>query len=323
MSPSRPDTALTLAGGWCWFEELELLRRNKPAERIPWQDAPKAILENLTAKRTNIMGLSMDHPRVMGIVNVTPDSFSDGGAYAEVDGYVKAARDMAAHGADILDIGGESTRPGAQEVAIEEEIIRVQPVIFGTYEVAPISIDTRKSEVAEAALAAGATLINDVSALTFDPKLASVVATAGVPVCLMHAQGAPENMQDNPQYEDVLLDVYDGLENAIQRAQDAGIKKRNIVIDPGIGFGKSLDHNLQLIRRISIFHSLGVPVLLGASRKRFIGTITGESDAKQRLAGSLSVALYGLSQGIQITRVHDSKETAEAFQMAMKLCEQE
>ena len=221
-----------------------------------------------------------------------------------------------ADAADILDIGGESTRPGAVDVGAHDEIARTAPVIAALRASRSnlcISIDTRKAVVATAALAAGADIINDVAALGYDPQMARVVAGSGAPVILMHAQGAPSTMQAAPEYENVVLDVYDFLEEKLNIAVAAGIARDKIVLDPGIGFGKTVAHNLALIRGLSLLHGLGCPILLGASRKRFIGTISGTDDAGARLPGSLAVALAGLAQGVQIVRVHDVGETRQAF----------
>jgi dihydropteroate synthase len=251
----------------------------------------------------------------MGILNLTPDSFSDGGALADLPAAVDRAAAMAAH-ADILDIGGESTRPGARPVPTAEEIARTAPVIRAIRAAgiaAPISIDTRNAATARAALAAGADMVNDVSALTHDPDMAGVVAGAGVPVCLMHARGDPRTMQDDPQYADVVAEVLDYLAGRVEAAQAAGIARDRIVIDPGIGFGKTLAHNLALLRALDAFHALGLPVLVGASRKRFIGTITGVDRPADRLAGSLAVALHAAARGVQVVRVHDAQETRQAL----------
>lgn len=253
----------------------------------------------------------------MGILNVTPDSFSDGGAIGDAAAAVARARDMAT-AADLLDIGGESTRPGAQPVPQAEEIARTAPVIRALRAAgiaAPISIDTRNAATARAALAAGADMVNDVSALTHDPAMADVVAEAGVPVCLMHAQGDPRTMQDAPRYTDVVAEVLDYLAGRVEAALTAGIARDRIVIDPGIGFGKTLDHNLTLLRALGAFHALGLPVLLGASRKRFIGTITGVDRPADRLAGSLAIALHAAAAGVQVVRVHDVAETRQALSM--------
>lgn len=275
----------------------------------------------ITAPRATLCGMSLDEPRVMGILNVTPDSFSDGGDHLDLDLAVARARAMAAD-ADILDIGGESTRPGAAEVEVTEEIHRTAPVIEAIRAAGittPISIDTRKSRVAEAALDAGADIVNDVSAFAFDPALADLVADRDVPVCLMHAQGAPETMQADPRYDNVLFDVFDHLEQRISAACVSGIRRERIIVDPGIGFGKTLDHNLSLLRGLSLFHDLGLPILLGASRKRFIGTIGGAEDAKDRMAGSIAVALQAAAQGAQILRVHDTYETRQALRLHLAL----
>ena len=296
-----------LAGGWVRFSRFELLSRG--AAPLIVDRAPEAVLEALTAPRPPLLGLGLDQPRIMGIVNATPDSFSDGGAY---DGAAQARR-LAAEGADILDIGGESTRPGAREVPVADEIARITPAIAAGRDLAGISVDTRKAAVARAARAAGAGMVNDVSGLDFDPALAGLVAGAGVPLCLMHAQGIPETMQDNPSYGDVLLDVYDALAQRVTRAASAGIPRDRIVIDPGIGFGKTEAHNLAILQRISLFHGLGCAVLLGVSRKRFIGSIGGAEAASDRFAGTLAVTLAGIAQGIQIHRVHDVAQTRQGI----------
>jgi dihydropteroate synthase len=263
----------------------------------------------------------------MGILNVTPDSFSDGGAYLAPKDALAQARDMVAQGADILDIGGESTRPGAATVPDNEEIARVEPVIralTGAGSV-PVSIDTRKSAVALAALAAGAAIVNDVSGFTYDPDLVDVVAGADAPVCLMHTQGTPDTMQDAPQYSDALLDVYDFLEARIRHAEAAGISRSRIMVDPGIGFGKTVEHCLELLRGISLFHSLGCAILLGVSRKSFIGAVAGVESAQDRVSGSVSVAMLAVGQGVQVLRVHDiaAHQQALALNRAVNGLEQD
>ncbi|MCC5955687.1 MAG: dihydropteroate synthase [Natronohydrobacter sp.] len=263
-----------------------------------------------------LCSLDWTRPRIMGILNVTPDSFSDGGRFAGFDTARRHAAQLVAEGADILDIGGESTRPGAVEVPIDEEIARTAPLIRSLRADGlrvPISIDTRKAAVAAAAIEAGADFVNDVSALTWDRDMGRVVAEAGVPLCLMHAQGTPQTMQLNPQYSDVTLDVYDWLAAAKLRASAAGIAPDRVILDPGIGFGKTLEHNLALIQRLGMLHDLGCVILLGASRKRFIGTVSGVEEAGARMAGSLAVALHGAAQGAQILRVHDVAETRQAL----------
>ena len=299
-----------LAGGWTGFSSFELLERGTAARVV--QDAPLEVIGALTAPRPPVLGLSMDAPRIMGIVNVTPDSFSDGGRWNE-DGGIAHGRALIVEGAHILDIGGESTRPGAAAVPVPEEIARTRPAIGALSREAAVSVDTRKAEVARAAVAAGAGLVNDVSGFDFDPGMAAAVAETGAAVCLMHARGLPENMQDDPRYGDVLLDVYDALAERIARAEAAGVPRDRIVIDPGIGFGKTLEHNLAILRRISLYHGLGVPVLLGASRKRFVGTLGGTETAAQRDPGSLAVTLAAAQQGIQIHRVHDVAGTRQGL----------
>jgi dihydropteroate synthase len=314
---ARPAQALSLAGGRCWFIQVEVLDRDRPARLAPVAEVPDAVLARLTAPRDALAGLAMDRPQIMGILNVTPDSFSDGGRFLDAAAALAQARAMAAQGAALLDIGGESTRPGAALVPEAEEIARTAPVIAALRGAGlPLSIDTRKAAVARAALAAGAGMVNDVSALTFDAGMAGVVAAAGVPLVLMHARGTPATMQDAPVYDDVLLDVYDWLDGRIAAAEAAGIARGRIVVDPGIGFGKTAAHNLALIRGLSLFHGLGCPLLLGASRKRFIGTISGEERADRRVAGSLAVALAGAAQGVQLLRVHDVAETRAALALA-------
>ena len=313
--PARPDSALTLGGGWTWFTDVEVLRRDAPARIIPAAELPEAARTALCAPRADIARLSMARPNIMGILNTTPDSFSDGGQFSDLDRAVAHAKEMIGAGADMLDIGGESTRPGAEDVALDEETRRTEPTIAAlrAFSDVPVSIDTRKSVVARAALDAGADLVNDVAAMTYDPQIAQVTATAAAPICLMHAQGDPQTMQNAPQYDDVVLDVYDFLSERVSAAEAAGIPRQHIMVDPGIGFGKTLDHNLALLQRLSIFHGLGCPILLGVSRKRFIGTLAGVSEASARMPGSVAVALAGVAQGAQILRVHDVAETRQAL----------
>ncbi|MCE6951889.1 dihydropteroate synthase [Cereibacter sphaeroides] len=314
--PARPGGVLPLAGGPLVFDRVEILERGRAPVVVPAAEVAAEYLAPLTAPRPDIAGLALDAPRVMGILNVTPDSFSDGGRHSTLPEALARAQALVADGAEILDIGGESTRPGAAEVDAAEEIARTAPLIDmlrGQGVKVPVSIDTRKAAVAEAALKAGADLVNDVAALTFDPGLADVVASNAAPVCLMHAQGTPQTMQQDPRYDDVLLDVYDWLAERLRAAEAAGIPRRRIVVDPGIGFGKTVEHNLALIRRLSLFHGLGCPILLGASRKRFIGTLSDEPVADRRMAGSLAIALAGAAQGAQILRVHDVRETRQAL----------
>ena len=320
LEPPRRH-ALPLANGPLCFAEVEVLVRGAAPEVLPAAAAEtlhpgaRAVMARLTAARPAIAGLSFDRPRIMGVVNVTPDSFSDGGCHDTTGAAIAHGLALAEQGADILDIGGESTRPGATTVPETQELDRVLPVIEGLAArgcTVPIAIDTRKAGVAEAALAAGARIVNDVSALTFDPSMAGIAARAEG-VCLMHAQGDPETMQDDPRYGDVLLDVYTFLAERLAAAEAAGIARERVILDPGIGFGKTEAHNLALMQRLSLFHALGCPVLLGLSRKRFIGRISGVAEAGRRVAGSLAGALAGVAQGVQILRVHDVAETRQAL----------
>ncbi|MFP7571331.1 dihydropteroate synthase [Marivita sp. S2033] len=313
----RPAGALPLAGSPLWFSDVVAQDRTSAASIVPAADVPGDVLERLTAPRAAIAGCDMSRTSLMGILNVTPDSFSDGGRFASHEAALNHARQMAADGADIIDVGGESTRPGADTIAIEEEIARVAvPIAAIAAELGvPISIDTRKAAVAEAALKAGATLVNDVSGFTYDPDLAPLCAAHGVPVCVMHAQGDPQTMQDAPRYDDVRFDVYDFLDARVDALVRAGIARDRIIVDPGIGFGKTQEHNLTLLRDLSLFHGLGCPILLGASRKKFIGTITGAGKADTRMPGSIAVALHAASQGVQVIRVHDVLETRQALSL--------
>ena len=255
-------------------------------------------------------------PSIMGIVNVTPDSFSDGGAFFNADAAIRHAVSLVEQGADILDVGGESTRPGAKPVDPMVEQQRVIPVIKGIVAAGPkagISIDTRNAATMRAALAAGATMVNDVSALGHDPAGLDAVAHANCHVCLMHARGTPETMQDSPHYDDVVSEILAFLAQRIEICVSSGIAKDRIVVDPGIGFGKTLAHNLTLIAEIGRFQTLGVPVLLGASRKGFISHIAGNVPPQNRVAGSVAAALAAASRGVDILRVHDVAETRQAL----------
>ncbi len=320
---------VSLAGSNLAFTGLEVIERyGKSVERqcialsefferdwgrhtMPASD----LLEAMREPRGRLKGVSLDRPRIMGIVNVTPDSFSDGGKLGSVQAAVAHALELEAMGADILDIGGESTRPGAALVPVEEELSRVLPVLKALREKtdALISIDTRKAPVMAAAAEAGVDIINDVSALTFDPDALKVAAETRLPVMLMHAQGDPETMNDEPVYQDVVLDVFDFLEKRIFACEAAGIPKSRIIADPGIGFGKHLHHNIAVLASMSLYHGLGVPLLLGASRKKLIGQLCNVELATERVPGSIAAALSSISQGVQIVRVHDVSETKQAI----------
>jgi dihydropteroate synthase len=321
----RDGQVLRLAGGLLWFSAFEVIavedgrrvaERLVPVERIEAffdqidpdqaESARKSILRITSPRPPLTLGervVRLDQPQVMAILNMTPDSFSDGGAH--LDDPVAAADAgfaMAQAGAAIIDVGGESTRPGAQTV---------WEVAGG----AAVSIDTRKAAVMEAALGAGAHIVNDVSALCWDPRSIEVLAERSCPVVLMHHQGTPETMQQRPSYGDALIEVYDWLEARIAAAEAGGIARERIIVDPGIGFGKTVRHSLALLNGMSLFHGLGCPIVLGASRKRLIGALSNEAPVGERLGGSVALALLGAAQGVQILRVHDAAETLQALRV--------
>jgi dihydropteroate synthase len=331
-SPFGHDSKVArLAGGLNWFGLVELIRieghRRVSTEIVPVEgiegrldEAMAADWARIIARRAPLqMGertIRLDQPQVMGIVNATPDSFSDGGSYPDAAAAAEAGATMAAQGAAIIDVGGESTRPGATMVWEEDEIGRVLPVVQQLAVAGnAVSIDTRKAAVMSAAIGAGAGLVNDVSALSWDPQSAAVVAKAGVPVVLMHHQGDPQSMQKDPRYDDVLVEVFLWLEERIAAAEAAGIAREKTLVDPGIGFGKTVAHNLELMNGLALLHGLGCPIVLGASRKRMIGALSNEAPADQRLPGSLALALKAVEQGAQVIRVHDVPETVQAMKV--------
>ncbi|MBT3360576.1 MAG: dihydropteroate synthase [Rhodospirillales bacterium] len=250
----------------------------------------------------------------MGIVNVTPDSFSDGGKFFDAERAISHGRQLAAEGAAILDVGGESTRPGADPVSPDDEIARVLPVVRALAgEGYCVSIDTRRARVMKAALECGAVIINDVTALEGEAQSLSVVAASQASVILMHMQGDPGTMQENPRYDDAALDIFKYLEARVVVCEEAGIPRSRIAVDPGIGFGKTLEHNLQIISRLGVYGGLGCPVVLGASRKRIIGELNDDAPVGERLCGSVAAALSGVSGGARILRVHDVADTRQAL----------
>ena len=316
--------ALPLAGGEISFTAGELIegvpasteRRFLTAKDLHASHDTElaSLLKRITTPRPPFAGLACTRPLIMGIVNVTPDSFSDGGLYDQTEGAVVRTAELAAAGADIVDVGGESTRPGSDPVEEGDELGRVLPVLEGLAGLnAAISIDTRKGSVARAAARAGAKIFNDVSALTYDPDSLAAAAETGLSVILMHAKGEPKTMHLDPRYDDVVLEVYDYLEGRIAAAEAAGIKRARIAADPGIGFGKTMDHTLSLLANLSLLHGLGLPLLVGASRKRFIGGVADGETPQSREAGSFAVALVAAAQGAQILRVHDVAGTRQAL----------
>ena len=327
---NRDGEVFRLAGGLSWCSAFELIARDNGSRvlqrTVSVADLPEdpriaAILRRIAAPRAPLtLGervVRLDQPQVMAILNRTPDSFSDAGAHMQdADAAASAGVGMAAAGAAILDIGGESTRPGAAEVGEGEEIERVVPVIrLLARGGAAISVDTRRAAVMAAALQAGAHLVNDVAALLYDPGALEVVAAAGCPVVLMHSPEPQKGPHGGEGYGDVLLDVYDWLERRVEEVGAAGVDRARILVDPGIGFGKSLQDNLALINGLALFHGLGCAIVLGASRKRMIGALANEAPADQRLGGSLALALKGAEAGVQLIRVHDVVETVQALRV--------
>ncbi|WP_299323691.1 dihydropteroate synthase [Parasphingopyxis sp.] len=326
-----------LAGGLLWFSAFEVIaveggqrlaphlvtidgmgdflatlsdeQAERARETIARVTAPRAAFE--LGERV----LRFDEPRIAGILNVTPDSFSDGGQYSDdPQGAADAGFAMSTKGAALIDVGGESTRPGAEDVWEGDEIARVVPVIekLAASGVA-ISIDTRKAAVMEAALAAGAAIVNDVSALRYDDRALELVANADCPAIIMHHAGKGNELHADPEYRDPLVEVYDWLEDRIVALEAAGIERERIVVDPGIGFGKAVQHNLALINGLSLFHGLGCPIMLGASRKRFVGALSNEAAVEDRLGGSVALVTLGAVQGVQLLRVHDVPESVQAL----------
>ena len=332
---SEHGNAIRLAGGMVYASRFAVILRREGQIAERWLAAPDTMAEvlgqlpdavgaeaeaqwaNLTLAHPPIeLGartVRLDQPQVMGILNVTPDSFSDGGAHDSPDAAREHAAAMVEAGASIIDVGGESTRPGAKPLWEGDEIARVVPAIEACAGMgAAVSIDTRKAAVMEAALEAGAHLVNDVSGLTHDPRSAEVVARAACPVVLMHAPGSGEDLHEGGAYDNVVFDVFDELRARRDAALAAGVETQGILLDPGIGFGKSLADNLALINALPMFHALGHPLLLGASRKRMIGALSNEVAASDRLGGSVALAVKGMDAGVQLHRVHDVPETLQA-----------
>ncbi len=333
VAVARP--AARIGGAWAGFDQVEVVARDGKNtitgrgsldDLAAWaaglarfhQARIDCLLARLTDQRPTFAGLCLDEPRIMGVLNVTPDSFSDGGDYATTEAAIARGHEHSRAGVAILDIGGESTRPGSDPVAAAEEGRRVLPVIeaLAAARSGPvISIDSRKAQVMEQAVAAGASIINDISALAGDHRALAVAADLGVGVILTHCQGAPKTMQAAPAYDHPPLEIFDYLEGRVEACEAAGIARARIAVDPGIGFGKSLEHNLAILSHLSLFHGLGCAVLIGASRKAFIGHITGEERPKARLPGSIAATVAGLNQGVQMIRAHDSAETRQAVEV--------
>ena len=281
------------------FDHVEIITRKKIRSK-------KSNFSNLNFKKV---------PNILGVLNLTPDSFSDGGKFNTKKKGINHAIKLYKEGADLIDVGGESTRPGSKEVNKEDEWNRINDILKSIVKKIPISLDTRKSEIMKNGIKVGIKLINDVSGLSFDPETINILKKYKIPFVIQHTLGTPENMQKNPKYKNELLDIYDFFEEKIKLLKSKGIKHNNIILDPGIGFGKKLKHNMNLIRSVSIFHSLGFPILVGNSRKRFIKDISKKNDSYTRIGGTISSSLYLMMQGVQILRIHDVNEVMQAIKV--------
>ncbi|MBD1167881.1 dihydropteroate synthase [Pelagibacterales bacterium SAG-MED06] len=276
----------------------------------------KLDLEKIRSKKKNFSNLNfIQIPNIMGVLNLTPDSFSDGGKFNAKNKGLKHALEMFNSGANIIDIGGESTRPGSKAVDNKTEWKRIEKIVKLISKKIPMSLDTRKSEVMKKGIKYGVKIINDVSGLDYDPETINVLKKYKIPFVIQHSQGTPEKMQNKPRYKNELLDIFDFFEKKIKSLKKIGIKHNNIIIDPGIGFGKNLKHNMNLIRNISIFHSLGFPILVGNSKKRFIKEIAGKNDTKSRIGGTMTSSIYLMMQGVQILRIHDVNELLQGVKV--------
>jgi dihydropteroate synthase len=333
----KSKKALALAGNLnIAFDHLEIFYRKKigfteskthPITEIKNLDKKilslvKTDLKNITSKRKNICGVRFNYPQIMGVLNITPDSFSDGGLYFDESQAYDQANLMTKGGATIIDIGGESTRPGSKTVNGKDEWNRIKNTIIKlkkNFSNRILSLDTRKSHVMKKGIECGVDIINDVSGLNFDKKSFNTIKSNNTPFILNHMQGTPNTMQKNPKYDDALLDIYDFFEKKINFFIKKKFKRELIIIDPGIGFGKNLKHNLRIMSKISTFHSLGCPILVGTSRKRFIEHIVTKFDTPDRTGGTLASVLYGLSQGVQLFRVHNVKEINQGILVFNKL----
>jgi len=277
-------------------------------------------LKNIKLKKKNFANLDFQKiPNVMGVLNITPDSFSDGGKFNSKSKGVTHALQMFKSGANIIDVGGESTRPGSTSINKKLEWKRLEKIIRSISKNIPLSLDTRKSDIMQKGIKYGVKIINDVSGFTYDPKTINILKKYKIPFVIQHSQGTPENMQNNPSYKNELLDIYDYFEDKLKFLRSIGIKHNNIIIDPGIGFGKNLKHNMNLISNISIFHSLGFPILVGNSRKRFIKDLTEKNDTKNRIGGTVASSIYLMMQGVQILRIHDVNELLQGVKVFKEL----
>ena len=307
------------------FDHIEIISRNSKKKisinkinglTKSLKELIKVDLKKIRLKKKNFSNLNfLKIPNIMGVLNLTPDSFSDGGKFNTGKKGLKHALEMFSSGANIIDIGGESTRPGSKTVDKKTEWKRIEKIIKLLSKKIPISLDTRKSEIMKKGIKYGVKIINDVSGLEYDSETINVLKNHKIPFVIQHSQGTPENMQNKPKYKNELLDIYDFFEQKINFLKKIGIKHNNIIIDPGIGFGKNLKHNINLISNISIFHSLGFPILVGVSRKKFIKELSGNNDTKNRTGGTVSSTIYLMMQGVQILRVHEVNEILQGIKV--------
>ena len=311
------------------FSQIEIITRDskriidlKDIKKLPKSQREKINqdLKIIIKKNNNFSNLNFKKiPNIMGILNLTPDSFSDGGKFNKKKAGLKHAFNLFKFGADIIDVGGESTRPGSKSISEKEEWSRIEKIIRKLGKKIPLSVDTRKADIMSKGVKVGIKLINDVSGLSYDSKTIDVLRKNKSPFVIQHSQGTPENMQNNPKYKNELLDIYDFFEEKIKFLRSKGINHNKIIVDPGIGFGKNLKHNMNLIRGVSIFHTLGFPILLGLSRKKFIKDLSGKNDTKERLGGTIASSLYSLMQGVQILRIHDVNELIQSIKVFKEL----
>jgi len=311
------------------FSQIEIITRNSK-KIIDLKDIKKLSkslrakigkdLKIIIKKNKNFSKLNFKKvPNIMGVLNLTPDSFSDGGKFNKKKEGLKHALNLLKFGADIIDVGGESTRPGSKPISEKEEWNRIKKFINEVGKKIPLSLDTRKAGIMNKGIKVGIKLINDVSGLSYDSKTIDLLKKNRSPFVIQHSQGTPENMQNDPKYKNELLDIYDFFEEKIKFLRSNGIKHNNIIVDPGIGFGKNLKHNMNLIRSVSIFHTLGFPILLGLSRKKFIKDLSGKNDTKERLGGTIASSLYSMMQGVQILRIHDVNELIQSIKVFKQL----
>ena len=311
------------------FDQLEIISR-KSKKKIPIKkinSLPKSQkrqiifdLKKIVSKKKNFANFNfLKLPNIMGILNLTPDSFSDGGKFNKKNQGSRHAFKMFKSGANIIDVGGESTRPGSKEINVKKEWNRINKILKLICKKIPVSLDTRKPEIMEKGIKLGVNIINDISGLSYDIKTKNIIKKYRIPFILHHSQGTPENMQKNPKYKNELLDIYDFFEKKIKFLRSMGIKHNNIIIDPGIGFGKNLKHNMNIISKISIFHSLGFPILVGNSRKRFIKELSEKNDTKNRIGGTVASSIYLMMQGVQILRIHEVDEILQGAKVFKEL----